>query len=112
MNLYDLMEGDVCSGRHKGNERSIAANAVAAPGKATMRVKIAAFVALQGRTGATLHEIAEHLGKQVNQISGRLSELCHRDKMIFDSKTVRSTPNGASGAVYVISRDWIAEEQR
>lgn len=64
---------DVCRRRHGGNAQSEAANAKVAPAKKGMRVAILA--ALAASDGLTLKELAKQFNKQLNQISGRVTEL-------------------------------------
>ena len=62
---------DVCYNRHKGNEQSKVANKRVQ--KENDKLKIVKY--LQEFSTGTLKEIANYLDKQLNQISGRLTEL-------------------------------------
>lgn len=62
---------DVCYNRHQGNEQSVAANKAA--NKENDRAFILKYITDNGT--AHLKQIASAMNKQVNQISGRISEL-------------------------------------
>ena len=64
---------DITANRHGGNAQSIAANEVAEPTKAIMRLMI--MTHLRGFGEATLKDLCRVFGKLPNEISGRLSEL-------------------------------------
>lgn len=78
--LLGLMEHppvdpDICASRHGGNEQSQAAYERIEDGLPAARQACLDLIRSRGRLGATAKEVAERLGKPLNAISGRLSEL-------------------------------------
>lgn len=71
---------DVCAGKHQGNEQSETANKNV--NKDADRAYILKFIT-EHKT-AYLKQIARVMGKQLNQISGRLTEL-KADNLIVDT---------------------------
>lgn len=65
---------DITESRHGGNAESVSANP-SDEAKANDQVRVLAFIAGQGTHGATAKEVARHLGKSLNCVSGRCSEL-------------------------------------
>lgn len=61
------------------------------------------FVTEQGDYGATADEFADHVGRQLNQVSGRFSEL-KRDELIEHSGRQRPTRAGGNAGVYVVMK--------
>lgn len=78
---------DVCRNRHRGNPQSVAANRLVDPMKTSMRTTI--YNLLAAGAGMTLKELGQKLGKQLNQISGRISEL-KADNKIYETGEVRN----------------------
>jgi hypothetical protein len=66
---------DICSRKHGGNIHSRAANERAAPCKATQRAAVFMEVVASDDAGLTCRELASRWGVDMNQISGRFSEL-------------------------------------
>lgn len=64
---------DICKGRHRGNEQSVAANERAQPKKQPMREQILSL--FDSVKYLTLANIAVALGKEKNAVSGRVTEL-------------------------------------
>jgi hypothetical protein len=62
---------DICYNKHQGNEQSTTANKQVQ--KENDRAKIVKY--FQEFSTGTLKEVANHLDKQLNQISGRFTEL-------------------------------------
>lgn len=71
---------DVCANKHNFNEQSIEANKKA--NKDRDRIVVLNFIVSQGRGYSK--EIARYMNKQLNQISGRLSEL-KAEGLIYDT---------------------------
>ena len=69
---------DICSKRHQGNEQSREANPTNSE-KALSR--LAVFDIIRYSNGITSKEIAEQMGRQLNCISGRISELKRMQKV-------------------------------
>ena len=87
---------DVCFNRHGGNEQSITANQVI--NKDNDRALVLKFIT-EHKT-AHSKQIARYLGKQLNCISGRLTEL-KADNLIIE------TGDRKEGcAVYKIRNNW------
>jgi hypothetical protein len=97
---------DISARKHKGNPNSKAANLVVRPHKSSMRERIRIFVAACDFRGATVKEIAEAFGKQLHQISGRISEGKLAGEL-FDSGRDR---DGCS--VLVSRREWVTPNVR
>jgi hypothetical protein len=97
---------DVTASKHRGNLNSQAANLRLLPHKASMRERIRIFVAACDFRGATVKEIAEAFGKQLHQISGRISEGKLAGEL-FDSGRDR---DGCS--VLVSRREWVTPNVR
>lgn len=93
--------GDVCRRKHGGNAHSAAAFARVQPTQLNMAERIRAYIGGCGPAGATLKEVAAQFGKQLNQISGRFSQL-KANGQIFDSGR---THEGC--AVYVAFKGWV-----
>ena len=91
-------EPDICEKKHGGAETSQEAYTKVDLTKA--RQEVFEAIRKRGATGATLHEIAEELGRPVNAISGRISELHHRYKHIRAQGT--RNYQGHRGRVYVV----------
>lgn len=66
---------DPSARKHKNNPQSRAAHKKVVPTKEVMWQLIMGFADSRGEYGITLHEVAGALGKEKNEISGRLSEL-------------------------------------
>lgn len=77
---------DVTQSRHKGNQKSVAANLRVHPHKASVRERIRIFVCGCDWRGATVKEIAKAFGygESINRISGRITELKLTGE-VFDS---------------------------
>jgi hypothetical protein len=73
---------DICENRHRGAETSVAANKLASRSKAYWRGRIFNLIREAGQNGLTAKEAAGALGKPLNCISGRFSELA-KDALIF-----------------------------
>lgn len=84
MGMYMADLFDVTARKHGGNAESKAANEVAARAKAAARAAIFNLIYAAGADGLTCREAAEKLGKGMNAISGRFSEL-KGQRMIFQS---------------------------
>lgn len=89
---------DICQNKHGGDPESVAAHA--AGDKLRDRAVALEFIRLRGQTGATADEFAEHLGRQLNQVSGRFTEL-KRDGQIVASGAKRPTRSGSAAKVYI-----------
>ena len=79
---------DVCVARHKGNAQSIKANPSAS---IKTRDRDAVHGLIVAANGVTSKEIAEAMGKGLNCISGRISELKRSQKI-----ATRGTRDGCS----------------
>lgn len=66
---------DLCSGKHGGNAESAAAFAKLEPHIRDIHATILRLASDAGSGGVTVKEVAEALGRPINAISGRLSEL-------------------------------------
>lgn len=77
---------DICRRKHKGNERSEAANRLVHATKNSARERIYSLIAASA--GITLKEIAKKFKKHIHQISGRISELKKANK-IYETGEVR-----------------------
>ena len=87
---------DICYNKHGGNEQSITANQSA--NKDNDRALVLKFITEHKK--AYSKQVARYLGKQLNQISGRFSEL-KADGLIAE------TDERAEGcAVYKIKNSW------
>lgn len=87
---------DICFNRHGGNEQSITANRLA--DKDNDRALILKFIT--DHKTAYSKQVARYLGKQLNQISGRLSELK------ADNLIVETDERKEGCAVYKIRDSW------
>lgn len=76
--------GDITAGKHGGNAHSQRAHEINRHSASAMAERARLFVASQESSGATVKEFAAIVGKQLNQVSGRFSQL-KADKKIFDS---------------------------
>jgi hypothetical protein len=65
---------DICKSRHKGNAQSVEANP-SDEQKSEEQARVFAFIKGKGLFGATSKEVAAHLRKNLNCVSGRCSEL-------------------------------------
>lgn len=74
-NLFDYMTGDITANRHGGAPTSVEAFESIKGKLPEARREVLEFIASRGDYGATVHEVAEHFGKGVNAVSGRISEL-------------------------------------
>lgn len=66
---------DICARRHGDNEQSQLAFQSIQRTRTEACAAVLAFIQSQGASGATNKEIAAHLGKGINAVSGRRSEL-------------------------------------
>ena len=74
---------DICWNRHRGNSQSIAANPTLF-NKRRDRAKV--YEIIQTSTGITSKEIAKQMGRRLNCISGRSSELKHDGLVTIDGR--------------------------
>lgn len=70
---------DICISRHRDNAASNEANASVRPFKEDVRARILAIAEEMGTF--TSKDIARRLGKNINAVSGRLSELIAEKKI-------------------------------
>jgi hypothetical protein len=73
---------DITERKHGGNEESRLANEKTAANKRAARAAIFNLIYAAGADGMTCREAADKLGRGMNAISGRFSEL-KAEKMIF-----------------------------
>jgi hypothetical protein len=95
------LPNDITERKHGGHRNSKKANAGIE--KTSVRERVRIFIAGCAERGTTLHEIAEHIGRPIHSISGRVSELKALNK-VFDSGRDRQ---GCS--VLVADRRWVNE---
>ena len=93
---------DVCRQKHLGNEESEAANKAIDPWKENLRQVIFEQVARAGIRGMTSAEVVEATGICLQTVSGRLSELKMKGRLVATSR-LRKTPSGASARVLVVA---------
>lgn len=91
---------DVCSARHGGNAESVAAHKAIAPTLSDSREKVYEIIKAAGQYGATAEEVAIAIGKSLNAVSGRLSELKSQVR-IRPSGLRRPNKSGCLAAVLV-----------
>lgn len=96
-----LIPWDVTARKHGGHRNSVRANEKAEPYKATIRERIRVFVVACGHQGTTLKEIAAKFGKQLNQISGRCTELKTAGQIFASGRDLEGF------TIYVGHREWI-----
>lgn len=84
MKQLDLLSEDICSSRHRGNACSRAANPSA--GQKSRDQKAVEEIIRRSPNGATVHEIASKMGKAINAISGRISELKAKGIVIVNGR--------------------------
>lgn len=75
MMMTMMRSDDICENRHGGNAESAAAFERIRDGLPLVRQAVFDFIRERGEHGATVHEVAAHLGKTPNAVSGRLTEL-------------------------------------
>lgn len=92
---------DVTSGKHGGHKNSRTANDKVAPHKESIRERIRVFVVACGHKGTTLAEIASCFGKQLHQVSGRLTELK------ISGHLFQSGRDAQGFTIYVGRKDWV-----
>lgn len=80
--MRDLL--DICESKHGGNVQSQAAFRRAKPKLSRSREAVLACIRDSGREGMTCKEIAARLGKGMNAVSGRCTEIL-ADGLIVDS---------------------------
>lgn len=81
---FFTLSGDICQNRHQGNEFSRAANP--SDEVKTRDQKAVLSIIRSSRNGATIHEIASHIGKPINAISGRVTELKAKGLVIVSGR--------------------------
>jgi|JFJP01.1.fsa_nt_gi predicted transcriptional regulator len=69
------IDWDVCARKSRGNAERAEANAKAAGGKRDARLAVLALIRQAQGEGMTCKEVAARLGKWMNAVSGRFSEL-------------------------------------
>lgn len=74
--MNGTLETDVCDARHQGNAASIDANPDSSD---KQRDRELVLKIINNSLGVTSKEIAEQMGKSLNCISGRISELKRSD---------------------------------
>lgn len=82
--MPDLL--DICEGRHRGAGNSVDANRRAVRSKSYWRARIIEEIRAAGHLGLTAKEAAVRLGKPLNTISGRFSELVQQGKLYRHGK--------------------------
>lgn len=75
LSILEVIERDVCERRHRGNPQSVEAHKKVVHTKQETYKKIMDLVRAREEFGATSKEVAYAMGKQLNCISGRFSEL-------------------------------------
>lgn len=77
LSIYELLviARDPTERKHGGNEESVAAHTKVTPSKTETYRKIMDLVRARGEFGATSKEVSYAMGKQLNCLSGRFSEL-------------------------------------
>ena len=90
------LEPDICRHRHQGADTSRLANARVQ--KSADRDAVLWWLK-QFPAGLTLDEVAGHMGRQVNTISGRFTEL-RKAGQIVDTGYRRPTQTGSLARVY------------
>ena len=93
MSQHSLLDQiDLCANRSRGNPQSQAAHEKIVSTKREIHERILKLIRARGEYGATSKEVAAAIGKPVNCISGRLSEL----KMTGQLKKSELTRRGAA----------------
>lgn len=90
---------DICSGKHGGAETSAEAFNAIAPSIATAQAAALAWLLSRGRYGGTTKEYAAEVGKGLNEVSGRFSELKR------DGLAVKTTGR-RDGSAVVVAREF------
>lgn len=72
---------DITFNKHGGVDTSKSANLIAQQFKAPLRERILAILEVAGKSGQTADELAAILGRRINSISGRCSELVDAGKI-------------------------------
>ena len=106
--LGGLFAGDICENRHKGNEASVEAFAVAENVRAWHHSCILGELKSRGSHGMTAKEYVSWLdlmhprgeGWALNQVSGRFSELAAAGKIV----TATSVPRRSGCGIWVLAR--------
>lgn len=96
-----LIPWDVTARKHSGHRNSVRANQKVEPHKASIRERIRVFVVACGHQGTTLKEIAAKFGKQLNQISGRCTELK------IAAQIFASGRDAEGFTIYVGRKEWV-----
>ena len=92
---------DITANRHGGNPESQAA--FESRDRDGDRQLVIEFLRRRGDQGCTADEFAAHVGRQLNTLSGRFSEL-KRDGVIVPNGQKRPTRAGCASKVYVLRR--------
>ena len=92
--------GDITAKKHGGNPHSQKAYEISRRDASSMRERIRLYVSSQEYQGATVKEWASLIGKQLNQVSGRFSQL-KADGDILDSGRERE-----GCTVWVSRKQW------
>lgn len=90
---------DITARKHGGDNESTAA--FQSRDRSSDRLAVIEFIKLRGADGATADEFAEHHGRQLNQVSGRFSEL-KLEGVIEPNGQKRPTRAGCSSKAYVL----------
>lgn len=117
MSLFDHIDqtprwGDLdpSARKSKGNAESAAAWA-GKTNTATDRATILDLIRAAGQRGMTLDEVCEKLGRNPNELSGRITELAGRGfivrKRLAGKPVTRPTRTGANAAVWVSVTDGV-----
>tara|TARA_R100000655_G_scaffold4483_2_gene14503 strand:+ start:7101 stop:7469 length:369 start_codon:yes stop_codon:yes gene_type:complete len=89
---------DICKNRHRGNRESVAAFNGIKKTVSDRREQVRQAIEAAGANGATVHEVAEEMGTNPNNISGRFSELKKDD--VIEQIGRRPTASGSTAGVY------------
>lgn len=98
--MIQLTLDDICRNKHHDDPESVAAHKTG--DKLRDRMLAFEFIRSRGEHGATADEFAASIDRQLNQVSGRFSEL-KRDGKIVASGEKRPTRNGSAAKVYVVA---------
>lgn len=96
--LFSIKELDICKNRHQGAETSILADKKVQ--KSKDRELIYGYIKMAGKFGHTLDELSIMLHRNPNAISGRLTELRMKGRIVTSDQT-RLTRTGSKARVYL-----------
>lgn len=94
-----LVPRDICARKHGGNEQSKAAFTQIYPDLSDAQFKVFVEIKVTRDYGLTVDQISERMNTTPNAVSGRVTELRIKGKIV--KKGTRKTRSGCSASVWV-----------